>query len=290
MKIIFLKLNFKFCRIYSGMLNLDELNFEQKFEQKPQKKDSVLKKSLKEFGIFMVVMRLTFVYWTLFMNWGTFSGLFVERFLSNGVSAYQTPVVLSWVLDKNISREWFSFSSEEAVETGDELWAMHLDKFLKNKPLDQQLALSKTIPDNRLIVWSIWVNVPIVTPSDVTEEKLLKADFDSELKKWVVNYPTFPDPCEDWTSLIFGHTSSYWGEHNKYGNVFASMWNVTVGDEISYIWKGKSCKYKVEEIKVVSPTKVPEIYHNLQWNHTILMGCWPLFTDKNRKLIIATRI
>ena len=269
------------------MLNLDELNLKE--EKISVKTDSILKKSLRELGVFMMVMRLTFIYGTLFMNWTTFSSLFVEKIFSNWVSAYQNPVVLSWILDKNVSREWFSFSSQD-VDSADELWAMHLDKFLKNKPLDEKLALSKIVPDNRLMVWSININVPIITPKEVSEEKLLKADFNEELKKGVVNYPTLPNPCEDWTSLVFWHTSSYWWEHNKYWNVFASMGDIKIWDEISYIWKWKTCKYKVEDIKVVSPNKVPEIYHNLTWNHTILMGCWPLFTDKNRKLIIATRI
>jgi hypothetical protein len=90
-------------------------------------------------------------------------------------------------------------------------------------------------PTNRLIIWKINLDVPIVDSKYKKESDFTQWNFDEELENWVVKYPTTPLPWKIWNTLIFGHTSQEWREKNPYWTVFSKIPNLVVWDEITVI-------------------------------------------------------
>ncbi len=159
---------------------------------------------------------------------------------------------------------------------------------LQNK--EYEFTYSLTPPGNRLYIPAIWVDAPIVDISFASEEKLKKWDFETELYDGVVKYPSTPEPWSRWNSLIFGHTSYYRWKKNPYGEVFAKIYDLKIWDEIKVSRKWQLYTYEIVESVVVKPGEVDTKYlEYTDGEYITLMGCYPVWSDARRGLIIAKR-
>lgn len=159
---------------------------------------------------------------------------------------------------------------------------------LQNK--DYDFSYSLIPPGNRIFIPAIWVDAPIVDINFVSEDKLKHGDFSSELYSGVVKYPSTPEPWHKGNSLIFGHTSYYRWKKNPYWEVFAKMFELKKWDEIKIARKWQLYVYEIVDSKVVKPTEVDATYMQYtNWEYLTLMGCYPVWSDTRRWLIIAKR-
>ena len=148
-------------------------------------------------------------------------------------------------------------------------------------------------PSNRLIVPKFDVNDPIIVSTDTNMNDFIYKNYNEDLKKWVVKYPTTPAPGESGNTLIFGHTSQEWRKQNQYGMAFAHIAQIEKGDKIEVVWNGNLYQYKVVDIQVQYPDKVHvtyDQYANKDKNYLTLMGCYPIGTSKQRMLIVAEQV
>jgi sortase (surface protein transpeptidase) len=108
------------------------------------------------------------------------------------------------------------------------------------------------------------------------------------LTRWVVKYPTTPDPGKTWNVLLFGHTSQEWRKKNSYWTIFAKIPDLQNWDNIQIIWEWNLYEYTVIDRIIVAPKYVNWEYMKYQSGQFLtLMWCYPLWTDKNRLMIFA---
>ena len=169
-----------------------------------------------------------------------------------------------------------------------------LGESLKQNLSDYTPWFNTLPPQLRIIISRIGVNAPITIPElSKPIEEINEWEFDEELYKWVVKYPTTAIPWSEWNTLLFGHTSYEERKHNPYATVFRSIPKLQDGDIISLIRWGKVLKYRVINKTVVKPSWVNQEflkYHN-QWGKFLtLMGCYPVGTSEKRLMVVAELI
>lgn len=145
-------------------------------------------------------------------------------------------------------------------------------------------------PVNKLIIPSLGIDIPIIEPKTMSTEDFLKANYDEELKQWVVKYPTTPAPWTSGNSLIFGHTSQEFRKHNPYSMIFKGIPKLENGDNIQVVWDNNLYQYEVVDKFIVLPSQVNAqylSYHHAGASYITLMGCYPLGTDKKRIMVVA---
>ncbi len=148
-------------------------------------------------------------------------------------------------------------------------------------------------PENRLVIPKIGLDIPLIDSQFKNEVDFTNGNFDTELAKWAVKYPTTPDPWTNWNSLIFGHTSQERWKNNYYSTVFVHITKLEVGDIFEIIWEWKLYQYEVTEKQIVYPSAVNEIYsqfHNEYEDIITLMWCYPIGSSSKRILVMAKRI
>lgn len=168
--------------------------------------------------------------------------------------------------------------------------SLSLDSYLKTKLKDYPLKFNTLPPVNKLLIPSLWLDIPIIISPAKDIQDFSQWNFDLELNQWVVKYPTTPNPWEKWNTLIFGHTSQERWKHNPYGTIFKTLPNMKNGDWIQVIREWKLLEYKVIDKFIVQPKEVNAqylSYQNAWWKYLTLMWCYPLWTDKNRIMVIA---
>ncbi len=183
-------------------------------------------------------------------------------------------------LFSNIEKEW---TSEK-----DKLYAYFTDK-----PKNIQYKFNTLPPDRRIIIPSIWVESPIVNVDTNAELKMQEWEFTDDLKKWVVHYPTTPEPDINGNMMLFGHSSNYRWIKSAYNTIFSKLPQLTDGNEVIVIRDGKEYRYKVQTKQEVKPTDVPSVYasHHTNTKQLItLMTCYPVWTRDERMMVIAERV
>ncbi len=143
-------------------------------------------------------------------------------------------------------------------------------------------------PTDRVIIPSININTPLLQSSfNKHIDSITKEDFDKDLFKWVVQYPTTPAAGMGGNTLIFGHTSYESWKKNPYATIFSQLPKLKNGDNMQVIQNGKLYEYEVIGRSIVAPSKVNEEYLKYtKWNYLTLLGCYPIWSDKQRILII----
>lgn len=125
---------------------------------------------------------------------------------------------------------------------------------------------------NRLIIESIGVDVAIV---EGNSDKVLS------LGAW--RRPKTSTPDKGGNTVITGHRYQYFPPSNK---TFYNLDKLNAGDEIKVIWNGVEYLYTVSDTKVVEPDQI-EIEENTKEPILTLYTCHPLFTAKNRFVVIS---
>ena len=273
---------------------LDYLN---KCIEKKRKKN-LPKRFIKEIKTILVIFVITFVWMLLFTNAQVFFSL--DRWndktkIEWSEENLQTDnIILTQVVDNSIDKKvelenWLANLDENDVIQKETTETIQYS--LETKMRDYSFDFNLVPPTNRLIIWKVNLDVPIVDSKYKKESDFTQWNFDEELENGVVKYPTTPVPWKVWNTLIFGHTSQEWREKNPYWTVFSKIPNLVVWDEITVIRWGNLYKYKIIEKIVVSPKTVDTQYKKYQnWDYLTLMWCYPIWRTDKRMMITAERV
>jgi len=182
---------------------------------------------------------------------------------------------------------------EKYAQDGHDPLALDVQTMLENRLSYYSFDFNTLPPVDRLVIDGIYLDVPLVSVTSKSEWDFVKGDFDMELRDGAVKYPTTPMPGEWGNTLIFGHTSQERREKNPYGTVFSQLPKLQYGDEIKVVWKWELYKYKIVETVIRRPKDVDTEFQKRQAKdkeYLTLMGCYPLWTTKQRMMVMAERV
>lgn len=238
--------------------------------------------------VFVVVMVLLFIF--------TNATLIAQTLWLHETKLVQSVQATHNIQVGNMHQDYlFSKESLAAIPTTVEQRkiAQPIDHILAQETQKYDFEFSLLPPVDRLVIPSIWLDVPLVSNTHKDYGDFVAGDFDSELREWVVKYPTTPRPGQQWNTMLFGHTSQERWERNPYGTVFSNLPKLQPGDEIQVVYDGELHTYRVLETVVRRPRDVEAEFQKrqaLDKDILTLMGCYPLGTTKQRMMVMAERV
>ena len=257
---------------------------------------------LKEAKIFSILLVSVLTLFFFFTNAQLVMVMAQDLFSSNGSWDHQL------LLEENTMHQ----SAELKPETAEELQQLEtqfarikqkklesqtlsttMEEFLDKKWEQHTIDFNTLPPGNRLIIPDLNINAPLIDTEENGVIDFSKENFDEELTKGVVKYPTTPTPGNKGNTLIFGHTSSEWWKKNEYGVIFRNIPKLKAGQKFYVIWNGKKTAYEMLERKVVRPKDVENYYHEFSdknESYLTLMGCYPIWTADKRMMVVAKKI
>ena len=167
------------------------------------------------------------------------------------------------------------------------------EETLQSHLMDYGFSFNTVPPVDRIIIPSLWLDVPIVTNENMDATDFAKANFDEQLEEWIVKYPTTPAPGEEGNTLLFGHTSYVVWKDNPYGTIFKDLPKLKDSTLIQILRQGNLYEYKVIDLFIISPKQVNAqymTYQNAGGSYITLMWCYPLGTDNKRIMVVAKLI
>jgi len=271
----------------------------------------------RELKDFVIIFTVIFSFWRLFINAQlfviAFDNIFKTSVVANDLMMVSpTKSIRIKQVEKNVSHKYVNSNMSDNMEAlkrkllEKELekklnWIKHsvrtdliykpsYSSLMKSKLDNYAIKFNTLPPDSRLYIPKIWVNVHIVVPTNIPIESIEKADYDQYLYSWVVKYPYTSEPWLTWNVFIFWHTSYYWWKHNPYWTIFSSIPRLSHGDDIIITWNWKNYVYKVIKKFIVWPYQVDDVYRKYKnWQYLTIMWCYPIWSDRQRMLIIAKR-
>ena len=123
----------------------------------------------------------------------------------------------------------------------------------------------------------------IIIPKMGVDTEILEGDVNTMLWKGVVRMSVGSTPDKGGNTIITAHRYLYRPPNPK---TFFLLDKLTTGDIITIYWHNKKYQYKVRESKVVEPDEI-SILHNTPHPQLTLFSCTPLFTSKQRLVVIA---
>ena len=257
---------------------------------------------LKEAKIFSILLVSVLTLFFFFTNAQLVMVMAQDLFSSNGSWDHQL------LLEENTMHQ----SAELKPETAEELQQLEtqfarikqkklesqtlsttMEEFLDKKWEQHTIDFNTLPPGNRLIIPDLNIDAPLIDTEENGVIDFSKENFDEELTKGVVKYPTTPTPGNKGNTLIFGHTSSEWWKKNEYGVIFRNIPKLKAGQKFYVIWNGKKTAYEMVERKVVRPKDVENYYHEFSdknESYLTLMGCYPIWTADKRMMVVAKKI
>lgn len=149
-------------------------------------------------------------------------------------------------------------------------------------------------PDNRLLIPSLGLNVPIVIPpSDALlkeDWKRLEQDIQAALENGTIHYPGTARPGQAGNFFITGHSSYYPWSKGNYKSVFARLPALKTGDEFWIYYGGDRHRYVIQEKREVRPTDVHVLDQPLDRRIATLMTCVPVGTTLRRLILTAQEL
>lgn len=149
-------------------------------------------------------------------------------------------------------------------------------------------------PDDRLIIPSLNLNVPIQVPSN---ESLLREDWEAleeeiqeGLQNGVVHYPGTARPGQAGNFFVTGHSSYFPWAPGEFKSVFARLHNLSVGDEYWVYYNGDRHRYVIQEKKEIKPSDVTVLDQPVNKRISTLMTCTPVGTTLRRLIIVAQEV
>ncbi len=171
------------------------------------------------------------------------------------------------------------------------LYKPSYESLIKKNINNYDINFNTLPPDNRIIIPKIWVNVHVQSLTNIPIKVIETASYDKYLFHWVIQYPYTPDPGTTWNVFIFGHTSYYWWAHNPYANVFAKIPRLRHWDYMNLTWGWKVYKYREIKKFILKTYQVEATYKKYQdGQYLTIMWCYPIWTSKERMVIIAKRV
>lgn len=149
-------------------------------------------------------------------------------------------------------------------------------------------------PNNRLLIPSLGLNVPIVIPPNdalIAEDwGRLESDIQTALEHGTIHYPGTASPGHAGNFFITGHSSYYPWATGKYKSVFARLPMLKIGDEFWIYYGGDRHRYIIQEKKEVRPTDVGVLDQPLDRRIATLMTCVPVGTTLRRLIVTAQEL
>lgn len=157
-------------------------------------------------------------------------------------------------------------------------------KLTANRPVDAGestggalLIDRRAVPEgNRIVIPKIDVDMPII---EGTSEK-------ASLDKGAWKMPSTSSPDQGGNTAITAHRYKYRPPSKE---TFYLLDKLAIGDTFTINWNGLEYTYRVREVKVVEPTAV-EVLNNTEDPVVTLITCTPLFTTKQRLIVVAQEI
>lgn len=163
-----------------------------------------------------------------------------------------------------------------------------------NTKNNDQFSFAIAPLQNVVVIPKIGKSIPIVKVSSrglLSENwDILEKDIQNGLKTGVVHYPGTAIPGQNGNVFITGHSSFYPWFSGKFGDAFAPLHDLKIGDEFSVFWSQKKFNYQIREIKVVDPEDVSVLSQPKNRRLATLMTCTPIGTTKKRLILIAEEI
>lgn len=126
----------------------------------------------------------------------------------------------------------------------------------------------------------------IVIPKMGVDSTILEGKSDDMLWKGIWRMPVGSTPDQGGNTIITAHRYLYRPPNPK---TFYLLDKLGTGDKITVFWQGEKYEYQVTETKIVEPEDV-SILHNTAKAQLTLFSCTPLFTSKQRLVVIAEQI
>lgn len=148
-----------------------------------------------------------------------------------------------------------------------------------SKPQRQQLtqqveASTSYSGQNKLVIPRIFMDQPVLEGPDVYTAN-----------KGIWRLPAGSTPDKGGNTVLIGHRFLY----SSSQGVFYNLDKMQVGDKIALFWDNQRYVYEVSELKTVSP-KQTDIEAPTEDARLTLYTCTPLWTSKNRLVVVATQI
>ncbi len=144
--------------------------------------------------------------------------------------------------------------------------------------------------DNTFTYTSLGIKAPVIQLTNTDPfESTDWGRFTDALNQGVGISTDQPTLDEAHTLYIVGHSSTV--KPTPYSFVFAGLGQASLGDSFTFTANGKTYTYKVVSKQVINPNNV-DAFLALQTNdpapkQAILVTCWPVFTTKNRMVIVG---
>lgn len=130
---------------------------------------------------------------------------------------------------------------------------------------------------------SYTISVPKINLKHITVSTV-----DTNLSKYLINYPGTGLPGDLGNSVIFGHsTLPQLFNPKDYKTIFANLYKIKVGDKIHSFLNGVSYTHKVYDIAVVEPSDTSALMQNYDSSYLTLVTCTPPGTVWKRLIIKA---
>lgn len=256
----------------------------------------------KETRTFALFFGAVFVIILVFTNFNLFASNFLSLFEDeiHPVAPINTSIVsedndISSIVDtaqkNDIEIQWLLRNYQQTTDVN--TLTPSVEETLQSHLMDYNFSFNTVPPVDRIIIPSLWLDVPIVTNENMAPVDFAAADFDKELEEWVVKYPTTPAPGEEGNTLLFGHTSYVVWKTNPYGTIFKDLPKLKDSTLIQILRDGKLFEYKVIDLFIVNPKQVAAqymTYQNAGGSYVTLMWCYPLGTDNKRIMVVAKLI
>jgi LPXTG-site transpeptidase (sortase) family protein len=149
--------------------------------------------------------------------------------------------------------------------------------------------------------WSIAVpglgiRAPVMLPSltywSTQAWGLMEEQMQVGLNHGTVAYPHSAGPGGNGSLIIAGHSSppTASAEQSVYGDVFARLPEIEVGQDITVTTSASPVTYRVEEKMIVSPNVTSILEQQTDDSILKLITCYPVGTTKSRMIIIAKKV
>lgn len=149
-------------------------------------------------------------------------------------------------------------------------------------------------------VWSISVptlgiRAPVLLPSlkywSSHAWNLMEEQMQVGLNYGTVAYPHSTVPGGMGSLIIAGHSSppTLSAEKSVYGDVFATLPDIEIGEDVTIASGGNVITYTVEDKIIVKPSEVSILEQQSDESVLKLITCYPVGTTKNRMIIIAKK-
>ena len=155
------------------------------------------------------------------------------------------------------------------------------NSIVSNNNVSKTLPPKKEINDWVLVINKINISVPIILNVNGTD----KEAYFAALQNGVAQMLGTALPGEG-NTVIFGHSNFYDDDPGQYKQIFSTLDQLMIGDEIQIQSKEKILNYIVHETELVDPSAV-EVINPTDNKQLTLITCWPPGTIEQRLVIIA---